>query len=62
VCEKASNSDWLVEARECVKKLSTLMGLLGKRVCEKAINSDGLVGEECMKKLATLTTEYNSDL
>jgi hypothetical protein len=31
------------------------MGLLGKRVCEKAINSDGLVGEECMKKLATLT-------
>ena len=24
-------------------------------MCEKAINSDWLVGEECVKKLATLT-------
>jgi hypothetical protein len=36
VYEKASNSDWLVEARECVKKLSSLTGLLGK--FEKVIN------------------------
>jgi hypothetical protein len=42
--------------RECVKNLSTLTGLLGKRVCEKAINSDWLVeGRECVKKLSTLT-------
>ena len=52
----AINSDWLVEGRECVKNLSTLTGLLGKRVCEKAINSDWLVeGRECVKKLSTLT-------
>ena len=36
--------------RECVKNLSTLTGLLGKRVCEKAINSDWLVGEESVWK------------
>jgi hypothetical protein len=46
----AINSDWLVEGRECVKNLSTLTGLLGKRVCEKAINSDWLVGKESVLK------------
>jgi hypothetical protein len=50
VCEKAINSDWLVEARECVKKLSSLTDLLGK--FEKAIIFDWLVeGRKCVKRL-----------